>query len=88
MKRFEANDMVNKSIKDIKTFMCQWCSENFTNLRCITQELKVFVGDDEQDDDKVIATSQHIKVVYENFMVGLGSALNAIPNSDEANKAL
>ena len=87
MKRFVADDMGDKSVKDIKEFMCQWCNENFTNLRIITQELKVFVGDDEQDDNEVIATGQHVKVVYEDFRVGLSRALDGIPNCDEANKA-
>ncbi|CAK9046162.1 unnamed protein product [Durusdinium trenchii] len=86
MKRFVADDMGDKSVKDIKEFMCQWCNENFTNLRIITQELKVFVGDDEQDDNEVIATGQHVKVVYEDFRVGLSRALDGIPNCDEANK--
>eukprot|EP00435_Cladocopium_sp_Y103_P000455 s2333_g1.t1 len=88
MKRFDAEDMGGKSVKDIKTFMCQWCSDNFTNLQSVmTEELKVFDGKNEKDDNEVIATGRHIKVVYEHLMVRLGRALDAHPNRDQANKA-
>ena len=87
-KRFEIEEeMVGKTVLDLKTYLCQWC-ENHASLRAVTNpELKVFDGDALKGTFDILENGQHLKVVYESLTVQLARAVQNEPRMQEADRA-